>query len=674
MGQEAAQPPLYYVVSAILIKPIDTSEAKEQIWFNPFARLGDAVSPTNTNAFIHPEFEGWPWEGYVLAAHLLRIGSAVIGLGTLIFIYSSGRLVWPEKPERALLATALIAFLPQFNFLNASISNDPLVVFFCAASLFQLLRMWYGPVSKKRLLLLGVTIGLGMLSKMAGLLMLFYAAGFLAVLSWRQQKAIGPLLRTFGERLLLVGGTALLVGGWLLIRNWQLYGDITATSVFIRLAGGDREFTLGRVLREIPGLWRSFFAVFGWMNVAPPFWLYYLWNGLVVTAVVGVGLALLRAVKGGRQFGSLSINKLVEGLLQPPFLLAVWVFVVYGGLVQFLLKTPAAQGRLMFPALVPLALGLAYGISQWRQRWLMVAAPTLMLAASLFSLSFVIPKAFEKPDLIERSDLPGDVALIERDLGQGVRLVAAAVETETAAVGEWVWLTLYWQNTGVGEEIPILVLELFGQDAALLGKFQSYHGRGRFPASLWPADMIVVDRTPIRVARAPETAIQGRLNVKMEGETNSVDAGFVKLLPDSWPAAAGPALAEIDGMALTSLVVSETAVSPGETIDLAVQWQVQEPPGRNLTTFVHLGEQNSVPLAQGDSPPLRGLYPTQLWEAGEVIDDGYQLLIPEELGDGRYPLYIGFYDPVSGERSVVTVERVAQPNNAYFVGWIEVSR
>ena len=610
MGQEAAQPPLYYVLSAVLISPIDTSQAREQVWFNPFTRLGDVSSPANTNAFVHSDVEAWPWQGYVLAAHMLRLFSAVIGLGTLLFIYASARLVWPEEQNRALLATALVAFLPQFNFLNASISNDPLVILFCAAAMWQLLRLWYEGISNGRLVLLGITIGLAMLSKMAGLLLLPYAVGFLAVIRWRQGGGLRPNVETAVKWSSLVVIPALLIGGWLLVRNWLLYEDITATSVFIRVAGGDRMYSLVQVLGETPGLWRSLFAVFGWMNVAPPVWLYYVWNGLVFAAVLGGIIAIVRKFR--RDWANLEIRS----LLKPPFLLSVWVLMVYAGLVQFLLRTPAAQGRLMFPALVPLSLGMAYGISRWRNRWLMTAAPLVLLAASLFSVAYVIPQAFEKPAVIEQTAVPPEAARLERDMGKGLRLVAAQVETETAAQNEWVWLTLYWQREGELEEPPVYVLELFGRDTDLLGKVQSYHGGGLFPANIWPQIQIVVDRVALWVDAAPDEPVQGRLNMKLEGESSSVDVGFVKILPGSWPEATGPPMAEVGGVALTRVDVSKTAVSPGETIELAVQWQVLEPPGRNLTTFIHLGDQNSPPLAQGDSPPLNGSYPTQLWAAG----------------------------------------------------------
>src|SRR5690606_35902007 len=183
MGQEAAQPPLYYVLGALLISQIDTSQARNQVWFNPFVRLGDAASPDNINAFVHTPAEAWPWQGYALAAHMLRLLSTLLGLGTLVCIYGSARQARPDQPHLALTAVALVAFLPQFACLHSAISNDPLVVLMCAAVFWQLLYLWRHPVTTGRLLLLGVSVGLAMLSKTAGLLLLPYAALWLLLLA-----------------------------------------------------------------------------------------------------------------------------------------------------------------------------------------------------------------------------------------------------------------------------------------------------------------------------------------------------------------------------------------------------------------------------------------------------------------------------------------------------------
>ena len=89
--------------------------------------------------------------------HLLRGVSALLGLGTLLFIYGSGRLLWPGDPYRALLALSLVAFLPQFNFLHASVTNDTLIIFLVSAALWQIIRLWLDRVTRGRLFLLGVT-------------------------------------------------------------------------------------------------------------------------------------------------------------------------------------------------------------------------------------------------------------------------------------------------------------------------------------------------------------------------------------------------------------------------------------------------------------------------------------------------------------------------------------
>jgi hypothetical protein len=59
---------------------------------------------------------------------------------------------------------------------------------------------------------------------------------------------------------------------------------------------------------------------------------------------------------------------------------------------------------------------------------------------------------------------------------------------------------------------------------------------------------------------------------------------------------------------------------------------------------------------------------------GEVIRDVYLLVAPEGVENGRYPVWLGMYDPVSGVRLPLTAAGEEQPNQAYRVGWLTVSR
>jgi hypothetical protein len=477
-----------------------------------------------------------------------------------------------------------------------------------------------------------------------------------------------------------------MLGGWLLWRNWQLYGDITAANEFVRLAGGDRRYSLIQVFREIPGLWTSLFAVFGWFNILAPKWIYLIWNGIVGASIIGAVIHVWRrhqatrlkeAKLGSSQLAAVQTVPLLDRPVLPAVLLALWFALVYAGLVFFLLKTPASQGRLLFPAVVPLALGLVFGLSSYRWSGVYLLAPALALLTSVYSVLFVIPVAYELPPIIALEDLPSDTQEINVELGDGIWLLASQMETDQTLAGDRVWLTLYWQGTEDANDpsqlnAPMYVLELFGHDDALVGKVQSYHGGGLYPASLWSSQDLLADRVAVEVVGDLVTPVQARLNVKLAGQDHSVDVGTVKILPQAWPKPSESVLASLNGIDIAGATIRPQIVSPGEVVQVELRWQIKEPPDLALTTFAHLGDPSQSPVAQGDSVPLGGHYPTTLWAPGEVFSDTYELNIPPELPQGLYPVHVGLYRPESGSRQTLTVDGVRQPNDAYLVGWLEV--
>ena len=688
--QEAAQPPLYYLISALIAAPFDVEVSGEALWPNPAVQLGAAGSPQNINAFVHTQMESWPLPDSVLVAHLMRLLSTLIGIGTLLAIFGCARLVWPDYPNRALLATAVVAFLPQFAFLHGSISNDPLIIFLCSAAIWQLLRMSYGAMNWPRLALLGLTVGLAILSKAGGLLLLLYSLGCVGLMAWRVQRGHynGKRLQTILAPMLLVALTALSVSGWLLWRNLQLYDDVTAMNEFVRLAGGDRGYSLPQVLEESTGLWTSFFAVFGWFNILAPRWIYLIWNGIVGASIVGAAILLWRGrnrarldtMKGESEQKAASQTSIyLDRPSATAVLLALWFVLVYAGLVGFMLKTPAAQGRLLFPALVPLALGLTYGLSGYHWRGVYLLVPGLALLTSVYCMIFVIPGSYETPPSVSLEELPVDAQMIDVDLGEGVRLLASRNEIEQAQTGDWAWVTLYWRATSISgdsslQNAPMYVLELYGRDSALLGKVQSYHGGGLYPTSLWTTGDIIADRVAVELHEGMSLPVQARINVRLAGNDTSADAGTFKVIPKVWPDPVEPLLAQLDGIDLAAAAIRPQIVAPGDPARIELLWQVREAPGLALTTFVHLGDPSQPPLAQGDSVPLRGHYPTTLWASGEVFSDTYELTVPPDLPPGLYPVHIGLYEPESGLRHALSVDGVRQSNDAYLVGRLEVSQ
>lgn len=644
MRQEAAQPPLYYLLGAALIAPlrVDPAGTRAAIQTNPYVQLGDPTVTLNFNAFIQPT-----GASYALAAHLLRLLSGLMGAGTLLCIYGSGRLLWPNRPARAWLAMALVAFLPQFLFIQAAISNDPLITLLCAATLWQLLRLWHlNNLSPKNLFFVGLTIGLAALTKNQGLLLLLFALFFLGVMAVRLSR---PGL--IPQSLLYVALPTLLLAGWLWWRNWQLYGDFTATNQFIRLAGGDRHFSLAQVWATRQVVWVSFVARFGWMNVAPAGWLYQLWNGLV-------GLALL-GLLWQRPHWKQPLAALLIG----------WCGLVLAGLVQFMLRTPAEQGRLLFPALLPLALGMAAGLDGFGRRWL----PGLAVGGALFSavwgVMVVIPQAYATAQPIQT--IPAGAIPVQANMGDGLALLAVEIATLTARPGDDVILTLYWQANGPLAAPPVVETRLLGRDYAPIGEVIGYHGRGLSPANGWVTGQIMADRFTVRLAPNPQPPTLVRPFVRVNGSA-AVPAGELLLLPATWPAAAPPLAQFEGGLELVAVRLEPPTARPEQTITVHLTWQTTGSPGRDLTTFVHLLDQANNPIAQGDRPPLNGDYPTRLWQAGQQFDDSYPLTVPAGVPAGTYTIWLGLYDPLTRLRQPLFLAGQRQANDAYPAGFLRV--
>lgn len=701
LGQEAAQPPLYYALGALLIAPLDTAGAREQVWLNPYAWIGNASALANINRVVHTAAEDWPWQGYVLAAHLLRILSTFFGLGTLLAIYGSGRLLWPDDPIPSLLATGLVAFLPQFNFIHAAITNDTLITLLCSLTLYQLLRLWLSnyqltivnsqlSIHNSQLILLGLTIGLAILTKTAGLLLLIYTIGFLILLAIRDGR-----LRQLPRWLGLMSVTAVLVGGWLWWRNWVLYDDPTAANQFIRIAGDDRGYTLGQVLGESGGLVLSLVAVFGWFNLRPSNWVYWLWGGLALLAFIGLIYCLVMVARQTkRPAPAQRLLPTLQSWLRQPWIIGLllvgWIAAVYAGLLAFMMQTEAAQGRLLFPAILPLASGMALGLVGSGRCGLsrlhnLLRRISPLLVVFLFLTSLYCPlnmlqPAYARPALV--ASIPADAQELIPELadrGRGIRLLATTVETEEVSPGEIVRFTFYWQaNRALPPEVtaaPEFVLELFGRDVARVGNLHSYHGRGLYPANLWPPGVIVADQFAVRVDERAAVPALGRVFARLAGENPGVEVATMKLVPAQWPEPPTDTIARLgNSIELAHVSVQPSPVVTGDTITVLARWYVSGPaPGQDLTTLVHLGQPDAAPLATGDRPPLNGDYPTRVWETGEVIDDSYTLTIPDGLESGRYPVWIGMYDPNTGQRLPLTIDDQPQPNNVYLAGWVEIA-
>ncbi len=100
------------------------------------------------------------------------------------------------------------------------------------------------------------------------------------------------------------------------------------------------------------------------------------------------------------------------------------------------------------------------------------------------------------------------------------------------------------------------------------------------------------------------------------------------------------------------LLRAEPQSSPvaGKPLDILFAWTAARPIADDYTQFVHLMDETGQIVAQRDSQPLSGRYPTSIWSPGEVVEDHFLVPIPEDAAGRRVCLRVGFYDPVSMQR------------------------
>jgi hypothetical protein len=91
-------------------------------------------------------------------------------------------------------------------------------------------------------------------------------------------------------------------------------------------------------------------------------------------------------------------------------------------------------------------------------------------------------------------------------------------------------------------------------------------------------------------------------------------------------------------------------VEAGTHLPLTLTWQSLVNAQEDYTVFIHLVGSDGVPLAQIDSEPLAGTYPTSFWRVGEQISDPYHLEIPPGVLAGDYELRVGLYLLSNGQR------------------------
>ena len=83
------------------------------------------------------------------------------------------------------------------------------------------------------------------------------------------------------------------------------------------------------------------------------------------------------------------------------------------------------------------------------------------------------------------------------------------------------------------------------------------------------------------------------------------------------------------------------SVGAGRRFEVTWYWRAIGDPPSGYKVFVHI-DGHGLRL-NGDHEPVDGRYPTKLWEEGDVIVDGQELVVPANFPRGDYEIYVGWF-------------------------------
>lgn len=693
--QEGSQPPLYYLLSAPLLLPLDRSDLEARQARNPHARIGIGLATDNQAIVLHDwDAEAFPWRGTTLGVHLVRLFSVLLGLGTVICIAHIARLAAPGRPAVQLTATLLAAFNPMFLFISASVNNDTLVNLLSAAVMALLLHIWRAGLTSRRLWALALLLALASLSKLSGLTLFPVAALIVLLVHVRDRLGWRSLLRAG----LLVVAVWAVVAGWWYWRNVRLYGEPTGMSRMIEIIGArDASPSPGDLVDEFEGLRLSFWGVFGMLNVIAPDALFDYADALTVLALLGGALAGGTALVRRRRSGASSQRSRFACWLDghraalPAAFLALHTLIVLVALINWTRQTPATQGRLLFPALGGLATLAALGLARLipRARWeraLPLAALPLAGFAVWLSLGTIRP-AYTPPPAV--AAVPDGVIPVGARFGP-VDLLAVRVSDAAVTPGDehdGLRLTLYWRPRAHTAEdwsfyIQAFGLPDFGSPTGLqeIAKLDSYPGGGLLRTTTWNLDTIYADSYTLPVVSGALTPVRPKLKIgwrqfetgeefapaALDGSPREpviVEAG--RIPGDGAALAVGDSLDAVFAgvLRLNRAAISPTAAAPGDSLTVSLEWEALARVGEDFTILVHLvrADDPGAPLAQGDSPPLSGRWPTAAWEPGIPFVDTHTITLGADVPPGDYRVAVGFYRPADFSRLPVTTKHATLP-------------
>ena len=626
--QHGSQPPLYYLVAALLTAPLSIDDVESYRLLNPHVTSNEPASFGNKNLTLRDMSQSMT-RGAGLVIVLLRAGGLALGAGAIALVYKIGELISPQRPIVAFVAAAFTGLNPMFIFVSASVNNDALAMVLNGALILLLLRTLRDGFRLRCTLAIALLFALTSLTKVTSLVLLPVLLGAALFVQRKTDDRRGMLAFFY-----LLALSWLLIAGWWYIRNLQLYGEPFGIVMMSNIAGPrGLTFNLVDLFADFQLFRMSYWGLFGALNIQLTGIFYVLLDLMTFLSVIGLAFLILQLLAiSDFAYARYELAHLLT-LISAFILLALGIFI-------WSTMTRAAEGRIVFPLVAVVSPLLAVGFVEmvW---WIVFslrppnlefvragdAVPKELLhdtmlwqlralaIVALFAPLTVIASQYNAPHPI--SDVPEKAQKVYAEFDD-VALVAYEHVDRRYATGDRVRVKLYWQVLEQSSVDKSVLLTLVDDNQQSIGSYTTYPGAGSLRTTNWRPGAIYPDEYLINIhdaaygrypfdLRIEWADFQNELHIAPKNASGDdikpvlLDIGAVVTLRFQAAAVDFNEIPADSQPKFDDAIILESFQLDLERNEIILSWKAETTPTENYTVFAHMLDEKGNILTQADS-------------------------------------------------------------------------
>jgi hypothetical protein len=228
---------------------------------------------------------------------------------------------------------------------------------------------------------------------------------------------------------------------------------------------------------------------------------------------------------------------------------------------------------------------------------------------------------------------PARQKMQDATFGDQVALLGYDLDQRDVTEGDELHVRLYWQALRPLTRDYASYVQLIGGPHGQNFAASNHQHPGNLPAHSWPTGQYVIDDHYVHIPPG-SPPVPMRLQAGLYRQSTGERLGQVDLPDRAYVHARQPASAA--GMPASRAtrfgdgirLLGQAAQIDREAATVTLYWQADRPPGADYQVFLQLLDNDGRPVAQADGSPMGGLYPTSLWQPGQIIADVHRVPVP----------------------------------------------